>query len=286
MSKPLSGQIAILVLFYNKLEQTKECIDSFLPCGESIYILNNGSKAVCFSTLQEEYKSYKQVHFLDAGLNLGPAGGRNYLISKTTQPWLFFVDNDIKIKSGSIWLNFFKDFINENKNAEIICPRIFNVHENAFMDRLCLELRNNILEVKATKSFITNYFPEGGVIVNKRVFQKYGLYDFNMFAFEGYEFSLRAILSSFGQLQVFYFNKIELIHDHRLQNELADIKSVKERYNQKKHFQSLKYLEDKHGVVFSHDWEWWVSKQISFMTPKSKVKKFIKKIAIKIFYSN
>lgn len=35
--------VAVLVLFFNKLDQTKDCIRSFIPSGQMIYVLNNGS---------------------------------------------------------------------------------------------------------------------------------------------------------------------------------------------------------------------------------------------------
>ena len=262
----INGQIAILILFYNKLKQTAECVLSFLPSGENIYILNNGSSVDAFADLKMQFADMHQVHFLDAGTNLGPAGGRNYLISHTTEPWIFFVDNDITIKPAENWKQLLEKYFAENQEAEIVCPRIFNVHEGSYMDRLRLILQGTKLQLKNTKSAITNYFPEGGVIIRRSVFERYGLYDEDMFAFEGYELALRAILSSFGELKVYAITTIELIHDHRFQQKAVDKEAIRYRYNSQKHEDSYSRIKEKYQIEFEHDWNWWVQTQREKMT--------------------
>jgi GT2 family glycosyltransferase len=266
MSQQLSGQIAVLVLFYNKLEQTAECIDSFLLSGENIYVLNNGSATADFLALQKQFQSNGLVHFLDAGENLGPAGGRNYLIQHTTEPWLVFVDNDITIKPTDQWRLLLENFLAEDADAEIICPRIYNVHEVAYMDRLRLHMKGRKLELNNTQLAVTNFFPEGGVIIRRSIFERYGLYDEKMFAFEGYELALRAMLSSFGELKVRAIATIELIHDHRFQQKAVDKEAVRYRYNNQKHHDSYNRITEKYGIEFDHDWNWWVQNQREKMT--------------------
>src|SRR6478672_4971911 len=98
--------VAVLVLFFNKLDQTIACVESFIPSGEPIYVLNNGSDPKDFQLLQQRFASFDQLRFLDAGKNLGPSGGRNLLIAASTEPWMFFVDNDITVKQ-SAWKEIF-----------------------------------------------------------------------------------------------------------------------------------------------------------------------------------
>ncbi len=269
---------AILILFYNKLEQTTECIQSFLPSGENIYVLNNGSAVSDFASLQNRFQGNSQVCFMDAGKNLGPSGGRNYLIQQTKEPWLLFVDNDIIIRPAENWKHLLEKFLAENTEAEIVCPLIFNVHENAFMERLKLHINNGILELTPVTNHVTNFFPEGGAFVNRNVFTRYGMYDEEMYAFEGYEFSLRCMQSQFGELKVFCTDSIELIHDHRFQQKKTDKDAVRSRYNVEKIQNSYNRLIQKHNVVFQHDWQWWTVKQVEDMSSRTLWKKVKRKL--------
>ena len=99
--------IDILIIFFNKVEQTICCINSFLASGQQIYVLNNGSDAKQESKLRNRFKGVDRIHILNSGKNLGPAGGRNYLIKHTQSKWIFFVDNDIVIEPSNGWLEKF-----------------------------------------------------------------------------------------------------------------------------------------------------------------------------------
>ena len=262
----INGQIAILILFYNKLKQTAECVRSFLPSGENIYILNNGSSLDAFADLKMQFANMHQVHFLDTGTNLGPAGGRNYLIRHTSEPWIFFVDNDITITPEQSWKDFLELFKIEYPDAEIICPRIFNVHENAYMDGMNLEIENGVLHLNPTTERIMNVFPEGGAIVHRNIFERYGLYDAEMFAFEGYEFSIRCSKKGDGGLKAYRNERITLLHDHRYQETNTDKNTVRARYNTFQMQKSFNRIIERHSIAFHHDWKWWTDKQLEEMT--------------------
>jgi GT2 family glycosyltransferase len=279
MDKELSNiTIDILIIFFNKVDQTINCINSFLPSGQLIYIFNNGSDQNQADKLNEYFDGDSRVKIINSTVNLGPAGGRNYLIKNSKNKWLFFVDNDITIKPDLDWLMEFRLFLSRNPTVEIICPKIYNIHESAYMDRIDLILVGSKLELTSVEAIITNYFPEGGAIVSRAVFDRNGLYDLKMFAFEGYEFALRALKSINGGLKVHHIKNIELIHDHRYQKKSSDRDAVRTRYNARWHIESYKHLCEKHDVSFDHDWNWWVNKQLHDMTAspfKLKIKKLI-----------
>lgn len=266
--------VAILILFYNKLEQTTECINSFLPSGNSIYVLNNGSDENQWQVLQKTYRNNGQVVLLDAGSNLGPAGGRNLLIQQTKEEWLLFIDSDITIKPVYEWLTIFKKYITENPSVSIVCPKIFNVHEHAYMERLRLVKEGNVLSIENGEFQTSNFFPEGGAFVKRSIFTSYGLYDEKMFAFEGYEFSLRAMMSDYGELKAYYISNIELIHDHRFQKSNRDKIAVKQRYDEERLKSSYDHMVSKLGIVFEHNWQWWSNKQVKDMTIHPLVSRF------------
>lgn len=67
--------LAVCTLFYEKLDQTIECIQSFLPPGVNIYVLNNGSRIrpvyVDFDNPKFNCRSYEYVIKLDGAGNIG-----------------------------------------------------------------------------------------------------------------------------------------------------------------------------------------------------------------------
>ena len=275
----MDQSVAVMILFFNKIEQTKDCINSFLPSGQKIYVLNNGSDISQWKKLQAAYSKKSSVVLFDAGKNLGPSGGRNFLISHTQEPWMIFVDSDITIQSPETWLSVLTEFLNKNPLARIICPRIFNIHEQSYMEKLRIIKTEDQLQIQVGNNECTNFFPEGGVIIHRSIFENYGLYDEELFAFEGYEFSLRALMSPHGELKVFNINDIELIHDHKFQKGSSNKKAVKERYNQERMKKSYDYLVTKHNIKFEHNWQWWTKKQEMDMTKlkwKQKIKQVVK----------
>jgi GT2 family glycosyltransferase len=266
MSIETNRKLAIIILFFNKLKQTTLCINSFLPSGENIYVLNNGSNKKEFQKLQDQFKSNCNVYFKDAGENLGPAGGRNLMIQNTTEPWLLFVDSDITVLQVEKWKFLLETFMTQNPESEIICPRIFNIHENTYMERLNLKIKGRKMILEKSTDSITNVFPEGGVVIHRNVFMKNGLYDEKMFAFEGFEFALRAIKSQFGELKVSLLSEVDLIHDHQYQINYRDKESVYERYNEDKIGRSFDHFLYKHKIEFEHEWHYWSKNQRDMMT--------------------
>lgn len=278
----MKSVIGILILFYNKFDQTIECIESFLPSGQNIYILNNGSDKNQWKKLHENFKLQETVVFLDAGANLGVSGGRNYLIKYTKEPWIFSVDNDIQVRPANNWFKIFKNFVSNTPTAKIISPALFNVHENSWSQQLILNKSANTISVEAGNIKKSNIFPGGASIVHRSVFDMYGLYDEEMFVgFEDYEFGLRAIVSGKGELKVYHCEGIELVHDHRFQKKSNDKEAVRQRYNEEKLKASYDRMVSKYDIVFDHDWKWWTQKQVADMTQSKKVsqlKSAIKKI--------
>lgn len=274
-----SGQVDILILFFNKVDQTISCINSFLPSGQDIYVLNNGSDATQLKKLQQIFKSNELVHILDAGKNLGVSGGRNYLIHQTEASWIFLVDNDITILQQSDWVGIFNKFIYSNPEVKIVSPILYNVHEQAYSPQLRVNLDNKRMQIVTGNFQVSNSFPGGASIIHRSVFDTYGYFDEMMFVgFEDYEFALRAMLSEKGPLEVHALETIELIHDHQFQKNSKDKKAVRMRYSEEKMKASYDCLVSKYGIDFEHEWRWWTNKQVAVMTESKLLRKFKQKL--------
>jgi len=276
------GFVDILILFFNKVDQTISCVNSFLSSGQNIYVLNNGSDSEQLKKIQHVFKYEKNVFILDAGKNLGVSGGRNFLINYTRAPWLFSVDNDITINQKNDWLQNFQQYLLKYPKLKIISPLMYNVHEDAYSQQLKLKLEKKRMFIETGNFDETNCFPGGASIIHRSIFDSYGFFDESLFVgFEDYEFGLRAMLSSLGPLSVHHVGFIELFHDHQFQKKNKDKEAVRLRYSKDKIKQSYDSIVKKYDIEFDHDWSWWTRNQLSVMTePKllRKLKHRIKRI--------
>lgn len=261
----MQDNIAILVVFFNKLEETTRCIESFLPLGVAIHVLNNGSKITEWTALTTKFASATQCRFYHFDENKGPAQGRNYLIQQAKEDWLFLVDNDITIQPGEDWTDRVKEALAADSEADVILPRLWNVHEASFAGHPRFQLMGNRLSLNYDQQVRANYFPSGAAIIKRNVFSRFGLFDDGLFAFEDYEYAVR-LLKKGESLHIQETAAITLVHDHRFQKKRIDKMAVRERYNEERLEKSFALVAQKHAIVFDHDWQWWSRKQVREMT--------------------
>ena len=141
------------------------------------------------------------------------------------------------------------------------------------------EEKENVVFLNYKKAAVTNYFPSGATIVKRSIFYRHGLFEEDIFAFEDYEYAIRGLCKK-DELQAYVCNNITLFHDHRYQVSRKDKEAVKERYNEERLHNSFNFIQEKHGVIFDHDWKWWSKKQMTEMTEKTflqKVKQLLRK---------
>jgi GT2 family glycosyltransferase len=253
--------LAACILFYERLDQTIECIQSFLPSGLNIYILNNGSSPSARQVLGRFCDKYKQIKIFDSDVNLGVAVGRNYLITHTTEEWLLFIDNDIFVKTKD-WLSRFKQHISLNPDIEVFIPKLFNVHENKYSPHPGIKIEGNKAFLDSNDyTDLTNAFPGGASFINRKIFKRLGLYDDKMFiGFEDYELCIRGILSK-APVKCRLIHDIELVHNHRRVENDVDKKAALVRYDDKVHKESEHRIFEKHNVYLCVDWKRWLTDQ-------------------------
>lgn len=81
-------KIAVVILHYEYLNDTRECLDSLIQYLEGdevqIIVVDNGSKNGKISQISSEYAEYDQIKFLISPINLGFAKGNNlgYMYAK------------------------------------------------------------------------------------------------------------------------------------------------------------------------------------------------------------
>ncbi|MBA7500786.1 hypothetical protein ES704_03547 [subsurface metagenome] len=286
--------LAVCILFYEKLEQTIECIESFLPSGVNIYILNNGSSPSARQALGQFCDNYKQIKIFNLDINSGVGVGRNYLITHTNEEWLLFVDSDITIKTSD-WVQKFTQCVNQYPDAEVFIPKLFNVSESKYAAYKSIRISGDkaIHDVEIRDN-LTNTFPGGAAFTNRRLFKKLGLYDDKMFVgFEDFELCIRGIRLGNSINARLIFN-IELAHKHLQVEKEEDKNAILLRYNINLLESSFNRIIEKHSVILEGDWKKWVSNQLKVILSKPNrgfndgwkqwIPKKVKKTLKKIFY--
>ena len=247
--------LGLCILFFERVEQTIECIKSFLSSDVNIYILNNGSSDKSRKELDTFCKKYNQVFFFDIDKNIGIAAGRNYLITHTVEEWLLFVDNDIKIETKN-WLQKFNFQVSLHKDIEVFIPRLYNKRTRNYATKKTIKLDGNraILDTCKILEGETNCFPGGASFVNRNLFERLGLYDKQMFVgLEDYELSIRGILQR-KPVKAQIIRDIVFIHNHQLLRKKEDRDAVSVRYNIDHISKSLNRIIEKHNVLLEGDW--------------------------------
>ena len=255
--KVSSRNLAVCILFYEKLEQTIECIKSFLLSGVNIYILNNGSSPSARQALGQFCDNYKRIKIFDSNINLGVGVGRNYLISHTMEEWLLFVDNDITMKTSD-WLQRFAHHVSQCSDIEVFIPILFNVQENYYSSYPPFKIvGNNVIRDKKIVNDLTNSFPGGASFVNRKLFEQLGLYDDKMFVgLEDYEFCIRGICLG-KPAKACLIHDIELVHDHRHTKKTEDRKALLTRYDVNLFEESYNRIVEKYNLILEGDWVNW-----------------------------
>lgn len=258
---PSTPSVAIGILFFEKIDQTIECIKSFLPAQVPIYICNNGSSVESRQKLSTFITPYSQVHLLDAPSNLGVSGGRNLLIQSISEDWILFVDNDITIQTSD-WLQKFHAHLLANPKAEAFVPRLYNVFERTYSPRHQIQIHDgHVTFTHRTSNSTINLFPGGASIIRRSVFDRIGLYDADMFVnYEDYELCLRGVLKD-QPVIARIINDITLRHDHRQVTSDKDRAYVAIRYNQDRTQSSADRIFEKYGLHIQDDSSSWTSTQ-------------------------
>ncbi len=241
--------LAACILFYERLKQTIECINSLLPSGVNIYVLNNGSSSSSRKSLTDVYSKLKQIKIFDSDINLGPGGGRNYLINHTTEQWLLFMDNDIIMKTRD-WLKKISIHASLDADIEVFVPKMFIARHNTYHTHYSYSIEGNMaFPDRIVIDDRTNTFPGGASFINRNLFKRLGPYEDKLFiALEEFELSLRGIISG-KPVKAKLIYDIELVHDHRSAKEKVDRDAARVRYDLNTTEKSYKWIAQKHGII-------------------------------------
>lgn len=253
--------IIVCILFYEKVDQTIECIRSFLPSNVPIIVCNNGSSPASRKKLIDFISLHSQVRLIESGSNLGVSGGRNYIIRATTAEWLFFVDNDITIQTKN-WLPKLQKHIQIMPHAEVFIPQLYNILERTYSPRHSLKITNDKVSfAERTPGNEVNMFPGGASLVKRTIFDRLDLYDEQIFIeYEDYELCLRGAISR-NPVKAYKIDDVILYHDHKRASSELDRSYVTMRYNHDRARSSAELILKKHHLLIQDDLPSWSKMQ-------------------------
>tara|TARA_Y100000310_G_scaffold340214_2_gene435231 strand:+ start:2176 stop:3252 length:1077 start_codon:yes stop_codon:yes gene_type:complete len=101
-------KVSIVVLSWNSMNKTLNCIDSILKTNYENYeiiLVDNGSKSDTVELLKEKYGDDKKIKLIFNETNLGSAEGRNvgFRNASNKSKYIAFFDNDTIIPKEYVW---------------------------------------------------------------------------------------------------------------------------------------------------------------------------------------
>lgn len=207
----MSSNLYTVIVNWNLRDDTLACVDSLLAASAQpgqIIIVDNGSTDGSIEAIRNRYGP--TVYLLEAGENLGFAGGNNLGIRFALEKgadWVFLLNNDTLVATDS--LVQLEKAASSNQKYTIYSPIIYYYDKPEIIWHLGDHLIPGTLitfdryrdkpHLSTFPEFIPVDFVNGcGMMIQRDVFNKIGLFDSSLFMYgEEVDFCWRARLAGF-----------------------------------------------------------------------------------------
>ncbi len=138
-------QIPIIIVNWNGVEDSKECIESVLKMeysGFDIYLLDNGSAGNDADVLKAHFKDETRVHIIRSPENLGFAKGNNLVVEKILDKgyeYVALLNNDTVVDKP--WLESLVQ-VAQDHNAEVVSSKLVNYFDKKRLDNIGHQMLN------------------------------------------------------------------------------------------------------------------------------------------------
>ena len=211
--KPLS----LVIITYNRPDDALDLagnisrLDGLEELVEEIIVVNNRS-TISYKPLEDFIAAHPALPFryVIAPENLGVSRGRNYAVSLSRAPILFFLDDDALIRNGDALrqiLSIF-DTPSDGRAVGIAAFKVYyaatlELQENAFPHK-------RFAERKDWPHFDTAYFSGCAHAIRRTVFDEVGVYPEDFFyGMEEYDLSYRVLDAGYS---IRYDNRVVILH--------------------------------------------------------------------------
>jgi GT2 family glycosyltransferase len=211
--KPLS----LVIITYNRPDDALDLagnisrLDGLEELVEEIILVNNQS-TISYKPLEDFIAAHPALPFryIVAPENLGVSRGRNYAISLSRAPILFFLDDDALIRNNDALRQILPifDTPSDGRPVGIAAFKVYyaatlQLQENAFPHK-------RFAERKDWPHFDTAYFSGCAHAIRRTVFEEVGVYPEDFFyGMEEYDLSYRALDAGFS---IRYDNRVVILH--------------------------------------------------------------------------
>ena len=142
-------KIAVVILHYEAIADTRECIDSLLKYYVDLIVVDNGSKNRPIDMILDIYKYYCHIHFIRSEINLGFARGNNigyrYAKYELGADIIILANNDLVFDQVD-----FMEKCTERDRIGVAGPRIISLVDGKNQNPVCRQY-NSLLDVKKRK---------------------------------------------------------------------------------------------------------------------------------------
>ena len=238
------SELSIIIVNYNVSEKVLDCLksiyDSKPKINFEIIIVDNSEKD---SLSKKLHNKYPKVKYINSEKNLGYGAGNNLGVSHAKGEYVFILNPDTKLISGS--LNSLLDFAKKNKRAAAISPILLNeentpydlqgmsvltpkkaIFSLSFLSKL---FRNNRIykeyfQIPWDKNKVkeTDIVPGTAFVIKKSLFEKIGGFDESFFLYFE-EFDLCKSLIDYGYKN-YIIPDVKFFHEWGVSTNLIDNK--------------------------------------------------------------
>lgn len=276
----MTCKIAVVILHYEYLNDTRECLDSLIQYLEGdevqIVVVDNGSKEGKISKISSEYVKHEQIKFLISPLNLGFAKGNNlgfmYAKYNLNPEIIILANNDLVFKQQKFMRKLLE--LKRQTNFDVAGPKTISMVHGKNQNPVGVVLKSmkdvnrRIARLRALywlsffnlDIWVKKHFGktvEEYVLQQDKDFQLYGacmffsnkylkMYDgiYSGTFMYGEESILKYLVSK-NNLNMQYFNEIEVLHkDSSSSNKILGEGKEHRRFFYKWSLRSLKELRN------------------------------------------
>jgi len=131
--------ITVFVLDLNRSEDTIECVNHLLEDNKNsvnVHVLINGSEEHHRKKIEESFKNKENIYIYESKLNLGFAGGVNYLFNSAIKnnlvaDFILLLNNDAFVDTNN--LSKLKEVLINNEDVGIVGPQILNSKKEQYI---------------------------------------------------------------------------------------------------------------------------------------------------------
>ena len=168
-----SPKVAIIILNWNGLDDTIECLDSLQDIvypNYEVIIVDNGSQGDDVIAIEQGYGSYVQI--IENQINLGFAGGNNVGIKyalRNDNEYILLLNNDTVVEPH--FLNELIEVATKDELIGIVGPKLYYYNDRSLLQ--LPEWYGKVGNVPKEMSFISG----AAMLIRRTVLEKVGLLD-------------------------------------------------------------------------------------------------------------